>query len=167
TEHILLIFISILLSACAMENRKVKSADENYEMATEDLDVEILDDFKVESTIDINKPLINQKLQDFYDLIALQNQHPEFTDEVAEQLKNYTNDSISNFKTDNIAIIKNVKQLGKVVFINDSTQKIKLSYTKVMKNNKTIDTIFAIITNKTIMIDDKTLVSNKVSFSKN
>ena len=164
-KHMVLILVSILLSACAMENRSVKSSDETYEMAAEELDIEVVSDYEV--TPSFNTPLINQKLQDFYDLIALQNQHPEFTDEVAEQLKNYTNDSLSNFKTKNVAIIENVTHIGKVIYLNDSTMKIKLTYYKVIEKSKTADTIFAIITNKSVKIDGKQLVSKKVHFSKN
>ncbi|WP_299125691.1 hypothetical protein [uncultured Winogradskyella sp.] len=164
-KHIVLILVSIILSACAMENRSVKSSDETYEMAAEELDIEVVSNYEVIPTF--NAPLINQKLQDFYDLIALQNQHPEFTEEVTEQLKNYTNDSLSNFKTKNVAIIENVKQIGKIIHLNDSTKKIKLTYNKVVDNTKIADTIFAIINNKIIKIDGEPIVSKKVRFSKN
>ena len=128
-KHIILILLSILLSACAMESRS-KSSNETYEVATEELDVEVVDDYEVIPTF--NAPLINQKLQDFYDLIALQNQHPEFTNEVIEQLKNYTNDTISNFKTKDPVNIKDIKQRGEVISIKANTQKIKLKYKKLI-----------------------------------
>jgi hypothetical protein len=168
-----------------MENKSMKSTDENYEVATETADIEemiVIDDevdfdkkivfdeevianYEVENII--NKPLINQKLQDFYDLIALQNQHPEFNNEVMEQLKNYTNDSIINYTTDKVVIIKNLQQIGETSIINNSTQKIKLRYTKVSENIEITDTIYAIITSKPIMINNESLVSNKVRFSMN
>lgn len=164
-KHISLLLLSILLSACAMDNKSVKSSNETIEMATSD--EEIISTETFDDKASINTPLINQKLQDFYDLIALQNQHPEFTDEVKAQLKNYTNDTITNFETENIVIIENLKPIENFIQINDSTQKIKLKYTKVMNNIKLVDTIYAIITNKKILIENETLISNKVHFSKN
>lgn len=185
-KHIIFIIASILLSACAMENRKVKSSEDNIEVAAEAvediddsvvyeedvaLDKEILYDLEVNANYDVkyemNTPLINQKLQEFYDLLALQNQHPEFMDEVAEQLKNYTQDSISNFKVDKVVVIKDIRRLGNVIRVNDSSEKIKLTYTKMVDNIKTVDTIYAIISNKTILVDNEPLTSNKVRFSKN
>jgi hypothetical protein len=185
-KYIIIIIASILLSACAMENRKVKSSEESFEVATDAaeniddivvyeeeiaFDKKILYDAEINANSDVeyvmNKPLVNQKLQEFYDLLALQNHHPEFTGVVAEQLKNYTKDSVSNFKTDKVVIIKNIRQLGYVIAINDTTQKIKLTYTKMVKNIKTVDTIYALIFNKTILIDNEPLTSSKVRFSKN
>lgn len=162
-RHIIIGFVSLFLVSCAMENKNMnsKEADEIF-VATEEAD----DIAEYEVTPTINSQLINQKLQDFYDLVALQNEHPEFIDEVSNQLKNFTNDSIDLFKTDDFAIVKNIRQLGKVMTINDSVQKIKLSYDKVTNNTTSRDTIYAIITKKTIILDDERLISNKVQFSK-
>ncbi|BAO74838.1 hypothetical protein WPG_0608 [Winogradskyella sp. PG-2] len=147
-----------------MENRSVKSSEEAYEVATEELDAEDIDDYEIAPSF--NAPLVSQKLQDFYDLLALQNQHPEFTNEVVKQLKSYTNDNINSFKVNEAIIINNIKQLGEMIRVNDSTQKIKLEYSKMVNNLITVDTIYAILTTKAIMIDNETLVSNKVHFSK-
>lgn len=163
-KHIALLLLSLLLSACAMDNKSVKSSNETIEMTTSA--EEMISSESIDDKSAINTPLINQKLQDFYDLIALQNQHPEFTNEVKAQLKTFTKDSIAHFKTENTVIIKNLKPIGTVIQINDSTQKIKMTYNKVVNNAKIADTIYAIITNKKILIDNETLVSNKVHFSK-
>jgi hypothetical protein len=169
-RHIALFIASMLFVACAMETKKAKS--ESYDVfATEEVEaseeVEALEEHVIDAEYEFNNQLINQKLQDFYDLLALQSEHPEFNNEVAEQLKNFTNDSINKYKTDDFFIIKNIKQIGDVVFINDSIQKLKLSYDKVSDNSKTTDTIYAIITKKQIKVDDETLISNKIQFSKN
>ena len=167
-KHITLLLIAILLSACAMENKSnnnIEAATEPVELSDEEISIENVEIFKIEPQL--NTPLINQKLQDFYDLIALQNKHPEFTDDVAAQLKNYTNDSITDFTGGKTVVIKDLKQLGNIVIINDNIQKIKLTYNKVFEHTKTADTIFATITYKTIIIDDEQLVSNKIHFSKN
>jgi hypothetical protein len=115
---------------------------------------------------EFSNQLINQKLQDFYDLMALQNEHPEFNEEVKEQLKNFTNDSISNFITNDFFILKNIQQQGHIIIVNDSVQKVKLSFDKVSDNTRKTDTIYAIITKKRINVDDETLISNKIQFSK-
>lgn len=162
-KHIALFIASILFAGCAMETKKATS--ESYDIiATEE--VETLEEYVTDVEYEFNNQLLNQKLQDFYDLLALQSEHPEFNKEVAEQLKNFTNDSINKFKNDDFFIIKNIKQIGNVVFVNDSVQKIKLSYDKVSDNSKTTDTIYAIITKKQIKVDNETLISNKIQFSK-
>lgn len=163
-KHIIIILANILFSACAMETKTMKNADTHNKIVTLD-EEEIIADFEADSQI--NAQLITQKLQDFYDLIALNNKHPEFADDVTKQLKNYTSGPIDNFTVDDIVLIKNIKQLGNIISVNDSTQKIKLTYKKVTKSIKAADTIYAIISNKTIMIDGKNLVSNKIQFSKN
>ena len=169
-KHITLFIVSILFAGCAMENKKAKN--ESYDVfATEEAEaseeVEALEEVAADAEYEFSNQLVNQKLQDFYDLLALQSEHPEFNNEVSNQLKNFTNDSINKFKNDDFFIIKNIKQIGDVVFVNDSVQKIKLSYDKVSENSKSTDTIYAIITKKQIKVDDETLISNKIQFSKN
>ena len=160
-------FMSVLLINCAMENRSPNSKDLDDIILIEEAveAAEAVADY--ESSPTFNEELINQKLQDFYDLVALHSEHPEFMDEVSSQLKNFTNDSISNYKTTDFAVVKNVRQLGKTVFVNDSIQKVKLAYDKVVGSTKTRDTIYAIITKKMVTLDEEILISNKVQFSKN
>jgi len=162
-KHITLFIASILFAGCAMETKKATS--ESYDIiATEEVDAY---EVPADAEYEFSNQLVNQKLQDFYDLLALQSEHPEFNNEVSKQLKNFTNDAINKFKNDDFFIIKNIKQIGDVVFVNDSVQKIKLSYDKVSDKTKSTDTINAIITKKQIKVDDKTLISNKIQFSKN
>ncbi|MDG4716871.1 hypothetical protein [Winogradskyella marincola] len=162
-KHITLFIASILFAGCAMETKKATS--ESYDIiATEEVDAY---EAPADAEYEFSNQLVNQKLQDFYDLLALQSEHPEFNKEVSKQLKNFTNDSINKFKNDDFFIIKNIKQIGNVVFVNDSVLKIKLSYDKVSDKTKSTDTINAIITKKQIKVDDKTLISNKIQFSKN
>ncbi|WP_179008767.1 hypothetical protein [Winogradskyella forsetii] len=162
-KHSILILTFMLLTACAMDNKNMKSSESSDEVvALEDEDIIVDDDAKSA----INLSLINQKLQDFYDLIALKNQHPEFTNEVTEQLKNYTKDSINNYIDDDASVIKDIRQSGKATQVNDSTQKMKLIYNREIENTVISDTIYAIITHKIIKIDNESLVSKKVHFSK-
>ncbi len=168
-KHIILFIASILFSGCAMETKKATS--ESYDVfATEEAEaseeVEALEEVAADAEYEFSNQLVNQKLQDFYDLLALQSEHPEFNNEVSKQLKNFTNDSINKFKNDDFFIIKNIKQIGDVVFVNDSVQKLKLSYDKVSDKTKSTDTINAIITKKQIKVDDKILISNKIQFFK-
>lgn len=165
-KHIITIITSLLFVACAMETKRAESAIEAKEdvIVTEEVEaMEVAADIDYE----FSNVLVQQKLQDFFDLLALQNEHPDFNKEVAKQLKNFTKDSINNFKAEDFFIIKNIRQEGAVVMVNDSIQKIKLSYDKVANTAKQSDTIYAIITKKTIEVDDRTLVSNKIQFSKN
>lgn len=162
-RHIILFIASILFAGCAMDTNKSKSESLDAFVTEEAGSIE---EYVTDVEYEFNNQLLNQKLQDFYDLLALQSEHPEFNKEVAEQLKNFTNDSINKFKNDDFFIIKNIKQIDDVVFVNDSVQKIKLSYDKVSENSKSTDTIYAIITKKQIKVDNETLISNKIQFSK-
>ena len=152
SKHIVIILMSLLLVACAMESNKVKNSEMISDIEMDDMEVEAIetvDNFKYSTESGIDQTLINEKLQDFYDLLALQNEHPEFTNEVIKQLKNYSTDSISDFNSETSVIIKNIRPIGDAEIINDSLKKLKLVYDKISDNKKTTDSIFALITMKT------------------
>ncbi|WP_157957347.1 hypothetical protein [Winogradskyella tangerina] len=165
-KHIVLFSISLLFAACAMESNKVNTSESDYKYVDiEESAATEADDYG--SNISGDQALINEKLQDFYDLLALQNKHPEFTKEVIEQLRNYTSNSIEEFSSENAFVIKNISQLGQAEVLNDSVKKLKLVYDKISENVKVTDTIYALITSKTIVIDGESFKSNKIQFSKN
>ena len=169
SKHIVIFLMSVLLVACAMESNKVKNSEMISDIEADDMPVEAIetiDNFEFITESSIDQTLINEKLQDFYDLLALQNEHPEFTNEVIKQLKNYSTDSISDFNSETSVIIKNIRSVGNPEIINDSLKKLKLVYDKISDNKKTTDSIFALIAMKTITLDGEAFLSQKVRFSK-
>ena len=159
-RHIIIVLGSIVLVGCAMESKSPKSKD----MEAAEIELPGLMNEKVMSFI--NEELIGQKLNEFYDLLTLQQEHPDFNDEVKKQLQNYTSDPISNFGSDNTGTIDNIRPLGKLTKLSDDAYKLKFAYDKMVNNTKVSDTIYAIINTKTIVIDGTPMVSNKIRFTK-
>jgi len=164
-RHIAIIMTTLLFVACAMDTGKTKSVEASDILVVEE-ELSAPEVSELETVPNISTELIHQKLQDFYDLVALQNEHPEFNDEVGKQLKHYIKDDISNYTKEDFAVIKNIRQIGQTKFVNDSIRKIKLSYNKVSGTAKSTDTIYAIITNKKVNLDNEVLISSKIQFSK-
>lgn len=161
----IIILTSILFVACVTEPDKMNNTD-NF-IFDDSIDVEELkkvEDFNYNNKN--NEQLINLKLQDFYDLLALQNTHPEFTKEVKQQLKTFTEDSLFNYTTEILEPIKNLKPIGTFQPIDSVTKKMLYTYDIILKEGVKTDTIWAIISSETITVDDKDLVSQKIKFSK-
>ncbi len=109
--------------------------------------------------------LTQQKLQDYYDLVVLLKQHPEFKDDITSQLRELSKSEITPNYMQQVRI-ENVQQLGKSEQISDSIQKINIQFDIVGKNNTKIDTTTAIIKTKKIIVDNKDVVSTKIVFIK-
>lgn len=172
-KNILLILCVSILVSCKEESSKNSI---NMEYAVED---EIFEMDGIGSNFEYHTPennhitetfkyqeLTTEKLQEFLDLIALQQKHPEFRDDIKQQLKNYTNDSLSNYKTVDDAVIKNIELKGNIISLNDTTEKMKLTYDLLSNNNIKQDSIWVEITTSTIDFDGNQMQSRKIIFSK-
>ncbi len=158
------IFVVLLIISCANEHKNEAPIEGvNMEKNETVLESSAMEDVKEAFTF---QHLTEQKLQDYFDLLVLQRQHPEFIDDIRAQLHELSEDStiISYFpqKVD----IKNVQQIGKTQIISDSIQKIKLSFDIITNNSLKKDSITAIIKTKTITLDNEELTSTKVVFTK-
>lgn len=107
-----------------------------------------------------------QKLQDLYDLLVLQNKHPEFTTDIIKQLKEISKDSISisnkieNITINNIAVIESIQKISDSIQI----QKIDFDITSNLGTSK--DTLLVMIKTKKVRIDDEQFESTQVTFKK-
>ncbi len=120
--------------------------------------------FNIDTKVDTYQNLSIQKLQGYFDLIKLKEKHPEFKNDILQQLRELSNDSIPNYKGD--FSIENIHQIGDAESVSDSVQKIKLAYHVVSDSYKGIDSIIVVITSKRILIDETNVISNKVTFTK-
>ncbi len=107
--------------------------------------------------------LTQQKLQEYYDLIVLQKQHPEFKEDINSQLKELSRAKILVDASEEVQI-KNVQQIGKSEQASDTIQKIRIRFDVVGTNSTRTDTLTAIIKTKKMMLDNKEVVSTKVVF---
>ena len=172
-KNILFIFIVLIMVSC--KNESVKNSNEmELEYATEDAEMDITvketfmleqtqPDFKTE-TFD-HKELTTEKLQELYDVLMLIQKHPEFKESLTSQLNTYTKDSLTAIINKDI-VVDNLRLKGNILKPNDSTQKMKLLYNKTSQNNRTLDSIWAKITFKTVTIDGKEMQSKKIKFEK-
>ena len=170
-KKIFFIFIVLIIVSC--KNNTVKSSSE-MEQVTEGVRMDLeLEEFYIpeEATVDNKtetfefKELTTEKLQELYDVLTLIQKHPEFKDSLTSQLKTFTKDSLAVITSSEV-IIDNLRLKGNVLKTNDSTQKMKLFYNITSKNNKTLDSIWAEITFKSINVDGKKMKSKKLKFNK-
>jgi hypothetical protein len=162
-----LIYVFMILMMASCSNRASKNM-EGAPVNVDDYIVEV-EDFETSkpeyNTIKYTD-LSKEKLQEMYDLVTLKQSHPEFEETIISQLKNYTSDSLINFKKTE-SIIKNVKIKGGIIQLSDSVQKMKLHYDVVSGSSIHSDSIWAEVTTSTLVIDGQTKTSNKIKFTFN
>ena len=106
--------------------------------------------------------IIEQKLQEYYDLLLLEKTHPEFKQETQEQLDRLANfKAIVNDTTANIRIT-NMRYISGRQFENSS----ELFYTIFYSNNKQKDSIRTIIKSTKLKVNNDTLYDQKVRFER-
>ena len=186
-KHIVLIGLFLALYHCASETKHQKSyeiiADEKdadgieektddeelvteFEEVKEVTDYEDIDGYFKEEFIKQDQSFISQKLQDFYDLLALQNKHPEFKEDVALQLKNYTKDSLNIYAVKDVISIDNIKLIAAPIEIDTNTTKVHIQFSLKSNTKTSTERLFAYITKKETIIDGEVFTSSKVIFSK-
>ena len=110
--------------------------------------------------------ITTQKLQDYFDLSALQQQHPEFKEEITAQLQELSKDILIIADSTQQVIIENVQQLSEIKRVSDSVQRIKIRFDIRTNDNVKSDSITALITTKKIRLDDKEVISTKILFER-
>ncbi len=166
-KQLFYISIALLLISCANNRKEVPmEAIESVEMDKTEtvLESAAFEDAKETFTY---QHQTEQKLQDYYDLLVLQQQHPEFIEDITAQLQELSKDVIAIPDATQNIIIKNVQQIEEILQLSDSTQKIKLRFDIIAGNSITRDSITATISTKKIRLDNEELIATKVLFSKN
>ena len=160
------IFIALLLISCANNKKEVPTE------AIESVDMEKTETVFESAALEDKKEafsyqyLTEQKLQDYYDLLVLQQQHPEFKEDITAQLQELSNDVTAIPDSTQKITIKNVQQMGATLKISDSVQKIRLLFDIVTESTNKRDSITAIVSTKKVYLDQQEVISTKVVFEK-
>ncbi|MCF6348758.1 MAG: hypothetical protein L3J20_10735 [Flavobacteriaceae bacterium] len=162
-KRLLYIFVVLLITSCAKSRKEVPIESVEMDKTETVLESAAIEDAKEMFTY---QHLTEQKLQDYYDLLVLQQQHPEFVEDITTQLHELSNDSIIISDLIQKVNIENVQQIGEIQQISDSIQKIKLRFDIIANNSVKKDSITAIIKTKKISLDNEELISTKVVFTK-
>ena len=154
-----LIYAYLLFFLVACSNNKVPLNDEAFENVPE------LFDEKEEAFA--YQTILEQKLQDYFDLLVLKDNFPEFREGVSSQLQKVANDSILIQRNLGKVSIENLEQVGSLVVISDAEKRMTLSFD--MMTNETVkrDTITAIIKTDVMYIDSMETVATKILFVRN
>jgi hypothetical protein len=122
--------------------------------------------FSVVSSSFTKTDLIEQKLQELYDLSLLMQLHPKFDEELIDQIRSISDSKIRlTEKADSIKI-NNLTQIGDVNIKSVSISEVKFSY-EVLYNNKVLtDSILAIVKIQNIEIDGENFSATKIRFKK-
>ncbi len=161
-KKIMYILMFLLWFSCANETK-----NKSLEVATEEAyEIPIIEPNNDDSKVFNYETLASKKLMDYFELVRLRQEHPEFKKDITLQLQNLFHDTFYLTNYQHVESITNIKQMEEIIKISDSVQKIKL-YFDVNTDNKTYkDSTLAIITTKSVIIDGDTLTSTKVAFEK-
>lgn len=152
-------FLFVLVLSCANETKN-KSAEIFTEEAIE---MPINEETPVPEKSSFEN-LASQKLVDYFDLLRLQQEYPEFTEDIQLQLKKYTLDSTFHKNYQHIKSIENIRQIGDIVQVSDSVRQIKLHFDLLIDKTTITDSILAKILFKKIIIENSSTKSYKVQF---
>lgn len=163
-KNVIYIILVVLCFSCLSESNKepllYNEADADYESALESKTVFV-------SHVDDYEALSIQKLTEYFDLLKLKSQHPDFEKDIEIQLKQLATDSLLNIKFNGSDVINNIKQKGDIIKISDTLHRLSLEYHLRSDNKGIKDSIFAYIVSKPLQVDGNLMTSNKVKFSKN
>ena len=166
-KKLLYISIAIFIISCA-NNRKEAAIDAVESVEMEQNETTILESTAMEdmSVTFQYQQITTQKLQDYFDLSVLQQQHPEFKEEITTQLQELSKDNLIIADSTRQVIVENVQQLSEIQRVSDSVQRIKIRFDIRTNDNVKNDSITAIITTKKIRLDDKEVISTKILFER-
>lgn len=137
-------------------------------MKAESADMEV-SAVSVESIVNPNSlvSISTQKLNEYFELVKLKQQHPEFESDINEQLLSFTTDSLSVLKYGSDFTISNIQQTGNRKIISDSVEVFTLKYTVTTDSKVFQDSILTHVTSVTHYLQSVEAVNiKKVKFSK-
>lgn len=158
-----LAYISLVLLIMLSCKEQAMKNDKAYEVVEETF---IEDDVSGISEINSYETLSIQKLTEYFDLLKLKAEHPEFEESIISQLENYTSESLIKGVLSRGFTIENIDQMGGVKKISDSVSKIQFQFDIVSENTTLKDSVFAIVTSKDVVLEGEVLKSIKVLLSK-
>lgn len=149
--------LALLIISCKNNNSFAPGANEEAS----------IDDFFESSGSSFTKTdLLEQKLQEVYDLSLLKQLHPEFEEELLNQIKSLSDGEILLTEKTDAVKINNLTLIGDVNIKSDSISEIKLYYEVSYNNKVVIDSILAIVKTHNIEIEGDNFSSTKIRFKK-
>jgi len=139
----------------------------NNEARKHDMEIEVVEsasyDFVEDDKNFDELALTNDKLQEYYELNLLKQLHPEFGEDIQQQLEQFGSKHIDLPKTaKNISITDLTRKSSEK--LNDSVVRLTLEFNIKTEVSRTKDSIAAYITSKELIIDGETTLSKKIKF---
>lgn len=158
------IIFCILLFGCNNSNNE-KSIEESE-----------MDDISVESNVSSKDAfeksnfnqlrLIEEKLQEAYDLLYLSEKNSDFESTIKSSTLINSIIILDSSNVKNAPMINNLYQIGKIETVNDSINYINFSYTLKQGSSEKRETLKAIIKKKSVSIEGISTTSIKINFNK-
>ncbi len=154
----------ILLWACnsSVEHEELKNVD-----AAESQKSSV----SMEETETVSEPdfteMSSLKLQEYADLLMLETQHPEFKEQIRQQLLNISESNLlQTTHSDSLRVLR-MRQLGDAERVSDSLERIHYTYTISADDTLLRDTLVAKIAKQYVLIDGRETISYKITFERN
>ncbi|TMM55898.1 hypothetical protein FEE95_14715 [Maribacter algarum] len=107
--------------------------------------------------------LVSERLKNYFELLKLKNEHPEFQEDILKQLKDFSKEGFIKTDSSNFSV-ENIRTVGETVVLSDSLKSMRLYYDSVSTNGIETDSIDALIMTKIILLDGIETKSTKISF---
>ncbi|MEL6811510.1 MAG: hypothetical protein AAFP76_09265 [Bacteroidota bacterium] len=111
--------------------------------------------------------MATEKLKDYFDLLLLEQKHPEFREDIRVQLERLLENDTLFIDHGSFTSIENIRQKGGIEQISDSVQHVQFYFVKVDGQSRSVDSITARIRAKEIQLDNEARTSFKFTFLKN
>jgi hypothetical protein len=137
-------------------------------MKAENTAIEVVSDSVKNKTNSSSLEAISiQKLNEYFELVQLKQQHPDFTKDINAQLLSFTNDSLTTKNYKKGFSISNITQSGTRKIVSDTVKIFTLTYTVTTDSEVFQDSVLTSINSVTSYLQSVEAVSiKKVRFEK-
>ena len=119
-----------------------------------------------ETTIQTDFGLASSKLKEYFELYFLQQEHPEFKEDIQSQIALLSESAFVNKMDMSVISVESIRPLGTIEKQGDSIQKIPLYFDVIFENETITDSIIAILRTQIITIERQEVMATKVTFEK-
>ena len=159
-----LIYIFTLLIIYGCSNNETKSTDSNFILDVEE-ELEMTPKALRTSVSTFTQlDMTKDKLQEYYDLSLLKQQHPEFENDISLQIELLSKIEAELPKTARTVTIEQLNLIDAPKVLSDSVTKIRFQFRYSVDANTLIDTLSAQIITRLIQIEGKTSEARSISF---
>lgn len=156
--------VSFLVFSCANSNKEASISDIEFSEAevagNKNMDLD-------RSTITKNTDLAEAKLKDFFELLLLEQKHPEFKEDIRLQIQSLSETALNISDSLPIVSIEYKGHSGEIIRYGDTLQKLKFYFNLTTKNGVREDSITAVLRTQKVMVELQEVTATKVTFEKN